>query len=99
MMLRNARIARAVTMVALASTALVDGASAQTLRRFRDTSSLLATYRVTGDEISDIATRFAYRVGPEGDLAAVVSDAPGVRQAMRSLNRSKGSRNGARAGS
>jgi hypothetical protein len=92
MTLRNAGIARVVTMVALASVALVHGASAQSLRRAPDASSLLAPYRVTTGELGEFATvtSSAYRFHHEGGHAKTASDAAGVRRAMRSLSRGGG---------
>jgi hypothetical protein len=92
MALRNAGIARVVTMVALASVALAHGASTQSLRRAPDASSLLAPHRVTTAELRDFATvaSSAYRFHHEGGHATTTNDAAGVRRAMRSLNRGGG---------
>jgi hypothetical protein len=95
MMMRNKhRIAFAVTLLALAAVLAVDSAWAQS-RRIPDTSSLLATYRITTDHAGDVAgyervRRFnrssANRIVRDGDLAAVVSDAPeGLRAKRRDL--------------
>jgi Gas vesicle synthesis protein GvpO len=93
-MLHKFRIALAVTLLALAAVPAVDSASAQS-GRIPDTSSLLATYRVTTDDAGDVAgyervRRYnrssAVRVVRQNDLAAVVSDAPG---SLRPRNRAR----------
>jgi hypothetical protein len=96
MMLRKTSLVLATTIVALAAVSAVDSASAQS-RRIPDTSSLLATYRVTTDDAGDVAgyervRRYnrssAARVVRQDDLAAVVSDAPASLRS-RSWNRAR----------
>jgi ABC-type transport system substrate-binding protein len=96
MMLRKTSLVLATTIVALAAVSAVDSASAQS-RRIPDTSSLLARYRVTTDAAGDVAgyervRRYnrssAARVVRQGDLAAVVSDAPEDLRS-RSWNRAR----------
>jgi hypothetical protein len=104
MMLHKLRNALAALILALAALSTVDSASAQS-RRIPDTASLLATYRVTTDDASDVAsyervTRFnrfsANRIVREDGLAAVVSDAPeSLRVKRRDLQAPQASSRGA----